>query len=295
MPLIPLLCEANGHSKARPELASVSGKVCTSKTFVHSNSCCTSFLFTLQSTAGLYPAIDRLLARKQRLARLQDSCSQTPAGTHASQQISKHSSSVSTLPSCSSPHRISSPKPSNAAQQVVQLKRSVQAMCNPEADIGCQKRTAHADVNNTQQLTSVCMLAAAASACHGQVNCRHRHNTAAIASCCQQQPALSDAANTHHAFTRQGGPGCRIQATSVGPSSCASDAAQKQYTYFKFSRQQRHAAAVTIQRHVRGLLARALVQQLQKLRLHAKQRQQHMLSLAMLSWREHAAMRCALR
>lgn len=184
----------------------------------------------------------------------------------------------------------------------MQLKRQpdpVQATCSSEDNIGSGEQTAHADVSSSLQPTSVCVPLSAQTACH---SCRAGsscgHATAVPVSGCQQQPALPNAANTQHAHVKQRGTDVGSLVGSEHTSSYASyasDAAHKQYTYFKFSRQQRHAAAVIIQQHARGVFARHLVKQLQKLRLHAERRQQHVLALAMVSWREHAAMRCSLR
>lgn len=92
----------------------------------------------------------------------------------------------------------------------------------------------------------------------------------------------------------------QLQAEHAG-SNCsqqqpnASDAAHRQYTQFKFTRQQRLAAAETIQRYARGLLARLLVQQMQLLRQYTRQRQKHVLTMTLKSWHQHASMRSTFR
>ncbi|DBA86185.1 TPA: hypothetical protein ACH3X1_005694 [Trebouxia sp. C0004] len=67
----------------------------------------------------------------------------------------------------------------------------------------------------------------------------------------------------------------------------ASELARRQYVHIKGWRQQRHDAAVTIQKYVRGFLAKQLVLQLHCIRKHAGQRQQRMLITCLQIWRRH--------
>ena len=67
----------------------------------------------------------------------------------------------------------------------------------------------------------------------------------------------------------------------------ASEVAHRQYVHIKAWRQQRHDAAVTVQKYVRCFLAKQLVLQLRCIRKHAGQRQQRMLTTCLQMWRRH--------
>lgn len=93
-----------------------------------------------------------------------------------------------------------------------------------------------------------------------------------------------------------GRPGSRHDVYAlVQPESCqdalpraecdVSELAQGQYMCFKAWRQQRQAAAVQIQKHARGLLARQLCIQLRCLNSHKKHVQHRMLNNCIQAWR----------
>ena len=162
-------------------------------------------------------------------------------------------------------------------------------------------QSACADRSSCQQQPAVHQLAPAHQDCAGYDRHANERNHATDSNC-EQQPTkyICATANVRpaNAFDNrlQGEP----QAEPAGICSAQqqpalSDAAHEQYTYFKVSRQQRLAAAVTLQRYVRGLLARLLVKRLQKLRVHAKRRQQHVLTVATELWHAHAVMRTLFR
>ena len=67
----------------------------------------------------------------------------------------------------------------------------------------------------------------------------------------------------------------------------ASELAHRQYVHIKAWRQQRHDAAVTVQKYVRRFLAKQLVLQLRRIRKHAGQRQQGILITCLKKWRRH--------
>lgn len=67
----------------------------------------------------------------------------------------------------------------------------------------------------------------------------------------------------------------------------ASQVAHRQYFHIKAWRQQRHDAAVIVQKYVRCFLAKQLVLQLRCIRKHAGQRRQHMLITCVQLWRRH--------
>ncbi len=67
----------------------------------------------------------------------------------------------------------------------------------------------------------------------------------------------------------------------------ASEVAHRQYVHIKAWRQQRHDAAVTVQKYVRCFLAKQLVLQLRCIRKHTGQRQQRMLITCLQMWRRH--------
>ena len=67
----------------------------------------------------------------------------------------------------------------------------------------------------------------------------------------------------------------------------ASEVAHRQYVHIKAWRQQRHDAAVTVQKYVRCFLAKQLVLQLRCIRKLAGQRQQRMFIACLQMWRRH--------
>ncbi len=75
----------------------------------------------------------------------------------------------------------------------------------------------------------------------------------------------------------------------------ASEVAHRQYVHIKAWRQQRHDAAVTVQKHVRCFLAKQLVLQLRRIRMHAGRRQQRMLITCLQMWRQHVCSLTNLR
>ena len=74
-----------------------------------------------------------------------------------------------------------------------------------------------------------------------------------------------------------------------------SELAHSQYTHIKLWRQRRHNAAVTIQKHVRSLLAKQLAVQLCLLCKHARQKQQRMLSACLRAWRGYVCSLASFR
>lgn len=173
--------------------------------------------------------------------------------------------------------------------------------CRSEQGVKLEDQSACADRSSCQQQPSAHQLAPAHQDCAGYDRHANDTNHATDSNCEQQSityicatPNVRSAKAFHN--RSQGEP----QAEPAGICSAQqqpalSDAAHEQYTYFKVSRQQRLAAAVTLQRYIRGLLARLLVKRLQKLRVHAKRRQQHVLTVATELWRVHAVMRTLFR
>ena len=79
------------------------------------------------------------------------------------------------------------------------------------------------------------------------------------------------------------------------PSADVSELAQGQYLCFKAWRQRRRAAAVHIQKHTRGLLARRMCTQLRCLDSHRKLTQHRMLNNVMQVWRGIASSQSRFR
>ena len=130
--------------------------------------------------------------------------------------------------------------------------------------------------NSVQRLQQAAETATA-PACTPQHDCGHQAASATQNECVADRPSANN------------------PTIVCGQSTLTSDAAHQQYTYFKCNRQQRHAAAVTLQRHARGMLARLMAHQLQKLRQHAMHRQQHVQLCILLLWHKHAIMRSNMR
>lgn len=83
-------------------------------------------------------------------------------------------------------------------------------------------------------------------------------------------------------------PGTARPVCSRLDDSCGADASESahdQYLCFKAWRQERHNAAVIIQKHARGLLARCLCVQTRRLDSHRKLIQHRMLSSCIQCWR----------
>lgn len=218
-----------------------------------------------------------MLAKKQGLHRLQRGLSYTPAASNRGHHASKHSRPLMLSGKETTVNRTAD----NAGQQCINATtadRSVQKAC---ADISNCQQQLSAERDEPDQRTCICLYRTASE----NITTNTKHPL--------QQPQHAAEGSLQLAIAM----GNRSQHQAhVAELSCsqqlprAPDVAHEQYAYFQFTRQQRLAAAKTIQRHARGLLARLLVQQLQKLRQHAKQRQKHVLVMAMMMWHDHAAM-----
>lgn len=173
---------------------------------------------------GQYPAIDKLLARKQAISRLR--------GLGASATIS---------PGLKPENKTLHPK---APTQVSHLPASTRLQ-----------------LHDSQQLFR--------EQCGTSDRPASRHDVCAIAQPANSQDAL--------------------------PSADISELAQGQYLCFKAWRQQRQAAAVQIQKHARGLLARQVCKQLRCLNSHKKRVQHRMLKNCIQAWRGFVSIQSRFR
>ena len=179
--------------------------------------------------AGQYPAIDRLLARKQAINKLHG-----PRGSVTTSP--RHNAEVNSLQT-----------------KALSQRPDLPASSSPSS--GFQLRTA-------QQLFS-----------------QQRSTT-------DMPSVLPDISGSAQPASRQLG---------ASRSASVSDFAQGQYLCFKAWRQQRHAAAVLIQKHARGLLARRFCVQLRCLDRHRSLIQHRMLSNCIHWWRDFASMQSRFR
>lgn len=239
---------------------------------------------------GQYPAIDRILARQQGLRRLQHGLSYAPPASNFRKQTNEYSRPVPGSLQVADMGTVPSKATATAQQACVHLLcangEGQPAIANTAS---CQQQLSTSAVKSVHQSGAHQGGAKPENAITHATDtlCRHASDTPAshanslqlahvISNRLQPQPELA-------------GWNCSQQPPN------ASDAAHQQYIQFKFTRQQRLAAAVTIQRHARGLLARMLVQQMQLLRQYTRQRQKHVLTMTLKSWHQHASMRSTFR
>ena len=119
-----------------------------------------------------------------------------------------------------------------------------------------------------------------------------------------QQAGFHQLSKLHNSMSRhadvlaQGNSGWTQHACSqqaITKDAAVSDLAHHQYSCFRIWRQQRYSAAVTVQRHVRGLLARRLSLQMRYLNKHHEGVRQRMLSSCLHMWRCYASSRSLFR
>ena len=168
---------------------------------------------------GRYPAIDRLLARKQAISKLRSLKKVSGSESHSS---NAHDAFDACCHAGQPPAALDF-----AATAVVEPSES------PDSAIYCATRSA-----SSEHPTEVVQ----------QLGCSH--------------------------FSRS-------------KQHIASELAHRQYVHIKTWRQQRHDAAVTVQKYVRCVLAKQLVLQLRCIRKHTGQRQQRMLIICLQMWRRH--------
>lgn len=173
---------------------------------------------------GRYPAIDRLLARKQAISKLQ-CLKRPPIGSAASTAFDKSTQPHDAL-SVPDPYHLASDKAS----------------------------TTHPDLASAESLFS-------------QVTCSSPDD--------EQQLICSQ-------FGHSGELGI-------------SDVAHSQYTQFRYWRQQRHDAAVTVQTYLRRFLAQQLILQLRQLRVHAQKRRRRTLMNCLHAWQKRACSQADFR
>ena len=181
----------------------------------------TSSLAASDFHAGQYPAIDRLLARKQAITKLHE------LGASAT----------------------FNPRMDNILQPKAPAHR-----VEPSTSDGLQ-------LFQSQQLSS------------------------------QQCDTSSVWSPSHDVYALEQPTSCQVAL----PSADVSELAQGQYLCFKARRQERQAAAIHIQKHIRGLLARRLCTQLRCIDSHRKLIQHRMLSNCMQAWRGIASSQSRFR